>query len=231
MPPNLCTLQHVLLSCINILFIICNGVYYGIRVRILILMSCLGVRHLSGTNDQILLLSGRCSFVDVVDLFHLQVMGRRHQLSWVPITGQLNSLLKWDLCYDRQSVGQFVLMSGTHDQIFMTITQLQFCWCRDPCLMRVGFCHLQSLLELRRAAQAPLDLWPYFTLQNLRHPSKGARSPCFNSAETGWPTYTPGHWEYLCCFLTTCRAMVEVLDPSPISTCCNLVVCQITAAI
>jgi hypothetical protein len=73
------------------------------------------------------------------------------------------------LCYDRQSVGQSVLVQSTRlgltTRFFITVGQLRVCWCGALSRTRGRVCRLQLLLAL-----SPLDSRPYFTVSDLRLP-------------------------------------------------------------
>jgi hypothetical protein len=56
-----------------------------------------------------------------------------------------------ELNQNRQSVGQFVLVSGTHDYIFITFRRSRVCWCGTPSLMRGYAYSLQLPLGLANA--------------------------------------------------------------------------------
>jgi hypothetical protein len=47
-------------------------------------------------------------------------------------------------------------------------------------------------------------------LSHLRLPQSGGPGHLFIPPETGWPSYTPGHWVFILSPLMTCRAEVEV---------------------
>jgi hypothetical protein len=99
---------------------------------------------------------------------------------------------KSKLCYDRRSVGQSVLVSGT--QNFITVRQLRVCWCGATSLTRGRVCSLQLLLCLAssftlgsesRSTHDHILLSQIGTLPNLR-----ARSLYLCRPRTGWPSYT-----------------------------------------
>jgi hypothetical protein len=102
------------------------------------------------------------------------------------------------LYYDRQSVGQSVLASGTHLGPAINFSfslnffrQLRVCYFVAPSLTRGRACNLLLLLVL--ASAVPRDSRPYFIVQILESPPTWrARSPYLYPPGTGWPRYTPG---------------------------------------
>jgi hypothetical protein len=59
---------------------------------------------------------------------------------------------KSKLCYDRRSVGQYVLVLSIQLwQIFNAVRQLPVCWCGEPSLTRGRVCRLQLLLGVASA--------------------------------------------------------------------------------
>jgi hypothetical protein len=68
---------------------------------------------------------------------------------------QLTQFWVWVLCYDRRSAGQSCLgikhPSGALEQIFITVRQLQACWCGALSLTRRQVCRLQLLLAIASA--------------------------------------------------------------------------------
>jgi hypothetical protein len=128
---------------------------------------------------------------------------------------------KTKLNYDRQSVGQSVLVSGTH-----LGPANNFCFCLKfsldscgfvffvaPSLTRGRVCNLLLLLVLARAV--PRNSRPYFIVPILETPPTWrTRSPYLYPPGTGWPSYTPGHWVPFPSPLTTRGATVEVFYPA-----------------
>jgi hypothetical protein len=120
--------------------------------------------------------------------------------------------LKLKLNYDRQSVGQSVLVSGTHpsgtsDQFFYLLEiffrQLRVYFVASF-LTRGRVCNLLLLLVL--ASAVPRDSRPYFIVPILETPPTWrARSPYLYPPGTGWPSYTPGQWVHFPSPLTTRR--------------------------
>jgi hypothetical protein len=126
--------------------------------------------------------------------------------------------LKLELINGRLSVGQSVLVSGTHLGLATNFSfSLKFP--SDSC----GFVIL--LLPLRREAGSVIyctvasgpcqssHSWvevlqnsrPYFTVSSKTPPTWRARSPYLYPPGTGWPSYTPGHWVPFLSSLTTRR--------------------------
>jgi hypothetical protein len=144
---------------------------------------------------------------------------------------KLKLLLKLKLNYDRQSVGQSVLVSGTHlgpVTIFFFLLevffrQLRVCYFVAPSLTRGPVCNLRLLLVL--ASLVPRESRPYFIFPILETPPTWrAMSRYLYPPGTGRPRYTPSP-------LATRRATVEVFCPACTRECAwrktlnNLICC------
>jgi hypothetical protein len=115
--------------------------------------------------------------------------------------------LKLKLIYDRQSVGQPVLVSGSHlepmTRFFFSIWRLRVSWCAAPSLTRGWACNLlvHLLLGLCQSShswvEVPQNSWPYFTASLETPPTWRARSLYFYPPGTEWPSYTTGHCVWL----------------------------------
>jgi hypothetical protein len=70
------------------------------------------------------------------------------------------------------SVGQSVLVSGAHNQSFITVRQLWACWCGAPSLTGGRVCSLQLILVLVSAiiigSESRGTQWPYFGVSDSR---------------------------------------------------------------
>jgi hypothetical protein len=70
---------------------------------------------------------------------------------WTVAAFQLSNRVS---CYDRRSIGQSLRIerpSGDYNQIFITVRQLQVCWCGALSLTRGRVCRLQLLLAFASA--------------------------------------------------------------------------------
>jgi hypothetical protein len=106
------------------------------------------------------------------------------------------------LYHDRQSVGQFILMCGTHlgpatNLSLIIFRQLRVCWCGAPSLTRSRVCSFQFLLSIASAA----FLWSesHGTREHillslfLRLPQPGAPCSCiYFPQEKSSPVIPPG---------------------------------------
>jgi hypothetical protein len=108
--------------------------------------------------------------------------------------------------------------SGAQDEIFITFTQLQVCWCGVCSLTREWVCCLQLLLAL--PAQSFLGLRPvglvtiFYCLRFKTPPTWRTRSPYLHPPGIGWPSYTPRHWIPFLLPPMTRGATVEVFVPA-----------------
>jgi hypothetical protein len=107
-------------------------------------------------------------------------------LYWVESSLMLWPTVSWPVCL----VVKY--SSGAYDQIFITVRQLQVCWCGALSLTRGWVCHLKIAVGPHHCshfwAWVPCNSQPYVTVSDLR---LSFLSPP-----------------------TTCRAMVEVFDPA-----------------
>jgi hypothetical protein len=91
--------------------------------------------------------------------------------------------------------GQSASLSGSYDQIFITVRQLRVCWYGAPSLTRGRVCRLQSLLS--SPVQSFSDPSPaglmttFYCLRFETAPTWRTRSLYLYPPGTGWPGYTP----------------------------------------
>jgi hypothetical protein len=91
--------------------------------------------------------------------------------------------------------------------------------CITPSLTRGWVCRLQFPLNLANAVilRSESDgTHDHILLTQIRDPPPTwrARSPYLYPPGTGWPSYTPMHWDPFSSPPTTRRAVVEVFDPA-----------------
>jgi hypothetical protein len=129
------------------------------------------------------------------------------------------------LCYDRRSVGQSILVSGSH-----LGPKTRFLLLSDSC----GFVDMGYPLWRKdesvvyncccpSPAQSFLGPSPA-CLRFKTLPTRRTRSPYLYPPGTGWPSYNPLHWVPFSSPSATRRAMVEVSTPPPhgvANTFCN----------
>jgi hypothetical protein len=106
------------------------------------------------------------------------------------------SKLKSKLIYDRRSVGQSVLVSGSHDQIFFSVWRLWVSWCVAPSLTRGWVCNVLVQLHLGLARAVTLGSKSrrthHILLSHLRLPQRGGPGPCiYIPQEQGGPVIPP----------------------------------------
>jgi hypothetical protein len=122
------------------------------------------------------------------------------------------------LSHDRQSVGQSILVSGSHLELMTRFLflywQLRISWCVAPSLMREWVCNLFVQFLLRRAVALGYEsrrTHDRILLSHLRiSPTWRTKSPYLYLPVTRWPRYTPGYWISFSSPLATQRATVEV---------------------
>jgi hypothetical protein len=123
--------------------------------------------------------------------------------------------LKLKLSCDRRSVGQSVLVWGSHLELMNSVWQLRISWCRVPSLTRGRICNLlvKLLLSLARAVtlgSMSRRTHGHILLSHLRLPQPGGPGPCiYFPQEQGGPVIPPRHWVPFSSPLTTRRATVE----------------------
>jgi hypothetical protein len=113
--------------------------------------------------------------------------------------------LQLHLIYDRQSVGQSVLVSGAHlgpDQFFfhfvISLRQLRVCYFVAPSLTRGRVCNLLyncfwALPEQSLFGRSPAELNDHILLSHLRLPQPGGLgSRIYIPQEQGGPVIPPG---------------------------------------
>jgi hypothetical protein len=111
------------------------------------------------------------------------------------------------LIYDRQSIGQSVLVSGAHLEpvtnfsfsLKFPLGSCGFVFCSglsDEEDGSVVYCSIASgPCQISRSwAAVSQNSWPYFTVSSETPPTWRARFPYLYPPGTGWPSYTPGHW-------------------------------------
>jgi hypothetical protein len=127
-------------------------------------------------------------------------MRARHLLCWVSLKGLISiteqPLLKLKLSYDRRSVSQSVLMSGSHlkpiTRFLFSVWQLRVSWCEVPSLTRGWVCNLlvQLLLGLGSQSRRIRD---NILLCHLRLSKPGGRGPrIYIPQKKGSPVIPPG---------------------------------------
>jgi hypothetical protein len=126
----------------------------------------------------------------------------------------LTATEKSELCYDRRSVGQSVLVSSPHlwpKTRFLLVRQLRVFWCGAPSLTRGRVCRLQLLLVIGSA----VILAGLMTVSNSRLPQPRGPGPrIYIPQEQGGPVITPGTGLRVAFSSppTTRRATVEVFE-------------------
>jgi hypothetical protein len=132
-------------------------------------------------------------------------------------------MTKLKLIYDRQSVGQSVLVSGAHlgpatNSFFLleiSFRQLRVCYFVVPSLTRGLVCNLLyncfwALPEQSLLGRSPAKLTAIFYCLIRNSPNLEGQVRYLYPAGTGWLSYTPEHWVPFLSPLTTRRAAVEV---------------------
>jgi hypothetical protein len=117
-------------------------------------------------------------------------------------TRYLPSDMKLNLIYDRQSVGQSVLVSGSHlepmTKFLLSDWQLRVSWCGAPSLARGWVCNLLVQLPLGLARAVTFGYKSYrthdhFLLSHMRLPQPREPGPCtYIPQEQGGPVIIPG---------------------------------------
>jgi hypothetical protein len=136
--------------------------------------------------------------------------------------------LKLKLIYDRQSVGQSVLVSSTHlgpaTKLFFLLeilfTQLRVCYFVAPSLTRGRVCNLLyncfwALPEQSLLGEVSQSLQPYFTVSFETPPTWRARFPYLYPPGTGWPSYTQGIGFPFCRLLRLAGLRWRYSNPPP----------------
>jgi hypothetical protein len=143
--------------------------------------------------------------------------------------------LKLKLIYDRQSVCQSVLVSGTHlglttnfpfslkfplDSSRFVILQCPL-WRED---WSVIYCTIASgpCQSSHSWVEVPQNSPPYFTVSSETPPTWRARSLYLYPPWTRWPSYTPRHWVPFSRLLRLTGTTVEVLYMSHVLCICNI---------
>jgi hypothetical protein len=130
------------------------------------------------------------------------------------LVGRHSWLSESELYYDRQSVGQSVLVSGAYDQIFIIVRLLRVCWYGVPSLTRGQICRLQLLLSSPTqsfSGPSPAGLMTtFYCLRFETPPTWSTRSLYLYPPGTGWPSYTPRHRVfYLCMYIIYIEVMTS----------------------
>jgi hypothetical protein len=108
----------------------------------------------------------------------------------------VTSKSKSKLCYNWQSVGQSVLLSGTNlrpTTRFLLLSQLRACWCGVPSLTWGWVCHNSDwhLPVPSFSGQSPMGLTTVFYCLRFETPTTSrARFPYLYPPGTGWPPGT-----------------------------------------
>jgi hypothetical protein len=136
-----------------------------------------------------------CSLLTIVRIVSLVLMPYR---KFVFLLRTLVPSSEVKLIYDRRSVGQSILVSGSHDQIFFFVWRLRVFLCVAPSLTRGLVCDLlvQSFLVLARAVtlgSKSRRTHDHILLSHLRLPQPGGPGLCFYiPQEQGGPDIPPG---------------------------------------
>jgi hypothetical protein len=108
--------------------------------------------------------------------------------------------------------------SEAQDQIFITVRQLQVCWCRVSSLTRGRIYRLQLLLVLASAVILGSEshgTHDYILLSQIRDsPTWRARFPHLYFPGTGLASYSPMHLVLFSSTPKPRRATVEALEPT-----------------
>jgi hypothetical protein len=127
--------------------------------------------------------------------------------------------LKLKLIYDRRSIGQSVLVSGSHlepmTRFLFSVWRLRVSWCVTPSLTRGRVCNLLVQLLLGLARAVTLGPKSRITVSSETPPTWRARSPYLYPLGTGWPSYTPGHWVPFCRLLRLAGKRWKYSNPPP----------------
>jgi hypothetical protein len=145
-----------------------------------------------GTRDHLLLSQIR----EFPFRLHLRLAGPRWRYLNLLPHEWWTELKKSKLCYDRRSVG-VKHPSKAYDQIFITVRQLQVCWCGALSLTRVRVCRLLLLLILARAVilgSEPLKTHNHILLSHVRNfPNLESQVPVFTSSRNRVAQLYPRH--------------------------------------
>jgi hypothetical protein len=116
------------------------------------------------------------------------------------------------LCCDRRSVGQYILVSsppsGAYDQILITVRHLLICCC----VWRENGCVVYNCCWA-----SPAQSFSEPNPAGLRSETSPTwRTRCLHSYAPGrgWSSYTSRHWVPFSSPPASCRATVEVLEPT-----------------
>jgi hypothetical protein len=134
-----------------------------------------------------------CSICCSNHLFHATLSHNWETLQRIRFTLPL----KKKLCYDRRSVGQCVLVSGTH---LGPMTRFYYCqtvtglltWREDGSV--VYNCCWASPAQSFSCQILPEIVTIFYCLRFGTPPIWKTRSPYLYPAGTGWPNYTHRHW-------------------------------------
>jgi hypothetical protein len=131
--------------------------------------------------------------------------------------------LKLKLNYDRQSVGQSVLVSGAHlgpatnftFSLKFSFRHLRVCYFVAPFLTRGRVCNLLynsfwALPEQSLLGRSPAEFTAIFTVSSGPPPTWRARFPYLYPPGIRWPSYTHGHCVSFCRLLRLAGTTVEV---------------------
>jgi hypothetical protein len=87
-------------------------------------------------------------------------------------------------------------LPGTQDLIFITVRQLQVCWCGAPSdeKMSLSFTIVAGPCQHSHSwVRIPQDSWPCFTVSDLKFPQPGGPGSCiYIHQEQGGPVELPG---------------------------------------
>jgi hypothetical protein len=136
----------------------------------------------------------------------IPIENQNQSQSYIMINGQSASL-SW-----------FKASFGAQDQTFVTLRQLQVCWCRAPSLTKEQVCSLQLLLAITSAVILGSEshrTHDHMLLSQIRDSCNlEGQVPIFSYPPgTGCPNYTPNNWILFLSPPVTHSAMVEVFEP------------------
>jgi hypothetical protein len=130
--------------------------------------------------------------------------------NWLQVKVTLWPIVSWLVCLRAKPP------CGAQDHIFVSVRQLQVCWCGPPSLTIGRVCHLQFLPTLTSAVilgSVLQESWVYFTISDLTLPTWRPRSLHLYPSGTGSPSHTPRHWVPFSLPPTSRRDTVEVFEP------------------
>jgi hypothetical protein len=134
-------------------------------------------------------------------------------------TNSFKSKLK--LCYDRQSVGQSLLVSGRTwgpriDFYYCQTVEDLLKWGAPPNeRTNMSFTIVSGHRQCSHSrSRVPRDTWPYFTVLHSRISQPEWPAPHIYPSSTGWTNCNPVHWVPFSLQPTTRRVTVEIQEPA-----------------